>query len=186
MSGNIDKSYKKQSFDSDIKQRSASFSLQKYSKLDDADRKTDESILNETYPCTVKPNPKISTTSTKYNSLSESSSDTSDADRYLLASQKAKAKRKKLPPIGVFWDIENCQVPKGRSAVSVAQLIRDQFFNGFREAEFIVVCDVKKEHSQIIQELNDAQVFIFIHTQEIILMIIFVCLGNFSACIIHL
>jgi len=63
-----------------------------------------------------------------------------------------------LPPIGVFWDIENCQVPKGRSAVAVAQVIRDRFFSGYREAEFLVVCDVKKESSQVIQELNDAQV----------------------------
>ncbi|XP_021942540.1 meiosis regulator and mRNA stability factor 1 isoform X2 [Zootermopsis nevadensis] len=63
-----------------------------------------------------------------------------------------------LPPIGVFWDIENCQVPKGRSAVAVAQIIRDRFFDGYREAEFLVVCDVKKENSQVIQELNDAQV----------------------------
>ncbi|XP_024889327.1 meiosis regulator and mRNA stability factor 1 isoform X3 [Temnothorax curvispinosus] len=63
-----------------------------------------------------------------------------------------------LPPIGVFWDIENCQVPKGRSAIAITQLIRDKFFNGYREAEFIVVCDVQKENSQIIQELNDAQV----------------------------
>ncbi|XP_025073854.1 meiosis regulator and mRNA stability factor 1 [Pogonomyrmex barbatus] len=63
-----------------------------------------------------------------------------------------------LPPIGVFWDIENCQVPKGRSAIAVTQLIRDKFFSGYREAEFIVVCDVQKENSQIVQELNDAQV----------------------------
>ncbi|XP_011141552.1 meiosis regulator and mRNA stability factor 1 isoform X1 [Harpegnathos saltator] len=63
-----------------------------------------------------------------------------------------------LPPIGVFWDIENCQVPKGRSAIAVTQVIRDKFFSGYREAEFIVVCDVQKENYQIIQELNDAQV----------------------------
>lgn len=50
------------------------------------------------------------------------------------------------------------QVPKGRSAIGVTQLIRDKFFDGYREAEFIVVCDVQKENSQIIQELNDAQV----------------------------
>lgn len=50
------------------------------------------------------------------------------------------------------------QVPKGRSAIAVTQLIRDKFFHGYREAEFIVVCDVQKENNQIIQELNDAQV----------------------------
>jgi hypothetical protein len=49
-------------------------------------------------------------------------------------------------------------VPKGRSAVAVAQVVRDRFFSGYREAEFLVVCDVKKESSQVIQELNDAQV----------------------------
>ncbi|XP_046991582.1 meiosis regulator and mRNA stability factor 1 [Schistocerca americana] len=63
-----------------------------------------------------------------------------------------------LPPVGVFWDIENCQVPKGRSAVAVVQVIRDRFFKGYREAEFLVVCDVKKENNQIVKELNDAQV----------------------------
>lgn len=63
-----------------------------------------------------------------------------------------------LPPIGVFWDIENCQVPKGRSAVAVAEVIRKKFFTGYREVEFLVVCDVKKESNQILQELNDAQI----------------------------
>ncbi|XP_043282127.1 meiosis regulator and mRNA stability factor 1 isoform X2 [Venturia canescens] len=63
-----------------------------------------------------------------------------------------------LPPIGVFWDIENCQVPKGRSAAAIAQVIRDTFFHGYREAEFIVVCDVQKENKQVMQELNNAQV----------------------------
>ncbi|XP_014290029.1 meiosis regulator and mRNA stability factor 1 isoform X1 [Halyomorpha halys] len=64
----------------------------------------------------------------------------------------------RLPPIGVFWDIENCQIPHGKSAVLVVQAIRERFFSGYREAEFVVVCDVKKENPTIIQELNDAQV----------------------------
>lgn len=38
------------------------------------------------------------------------------------------------------------------------QAIRDRFFEGYREAEFVVVCDVTKENSRIVQELNDAQV----------------------------
>lgn len=40
----------------------------------------------------------------------------------------------------------------------MAQAIRDRFFIGYREAEFLVVCDVKKENAQVVQELNDAQV----------------------------
>lgn len=63
-----------------------------------------------------------------------------------------------LPPIGVFWDIENCQIPRGKSAISVAQAIRDKFFAGYREAEFVVVCDVKKETALVVKELNDAQI----------------------------
>uniref|UniRef100_A0A8D0BI04 Meiosis regulator and mRNA stability factor 1 n=1 Tax=Salvator merianae TaxID=96440 RepID=A0A8D0BI04_SALMN len=63
-----------------------------------------------------------------------------------------------LPPIGVFWDIENCSVPCGRSAVAVVQRIREKFFKGHREAEFICVCDISKESKEVIEELNNCQV----------------------------
>ncbi|KAH0631880.1 hypothetical protein JD844_019774 [Phrynosoma platyrhinos] len=63
-----------------------------------------------------------------------------------------------LPPIGVFWDIENCSVPSGRSAVAVVQRIREKFFKGHREAEFICVCDISKENREVIEELNNCQV----------------------------
>uniref|UniRef100_A0ABB5UPD2 Meiosis regulator and mRNA stability factor 1 n=1 Tax=Sus scrofa TaxID=9823 RepID=A0ABB5UPD2_PIG len=61
-------------------------------------------------------------------------------------------------PIGVFWDIENCSVPSGRSATAVVQRIREKFFKGHREAEFICVCDISKENKEVIQELNNCQV----------------------------
>ncbi|XP_045606696.1 meiosis regulator and mRNA stability factor 1 isoform X2 [Procambarus clarkii] len=64
----------------------------------------------------------------------------------------------RLPPIGVFWDIENCQVPKGLSATHVVQAIRARYFNEHREVEFMCVCDTLKENSKILEELNDAQV----------------------------
>ncbi|KAM5152310.1 meiosis regulator and mRNA stability factor 1 isoform 2-T2 [Mantella aurantiaca] len=63
-----------------------------------------------------------------------------------------------LPPIGVFWDIENCSVPSGRSAVTVVKRIRERFFKGRREAEFICVCDISKENKEVIEELNNCQV----------------------------
>ncbi|XP_015917256.2 meiosis regulator and mRNA stability factor 1 isoform X1 [Parasteatoda tepidariorum] len=63
-----------------------------------------------------------------------------------------------LPPIGVFWDIENCQVPKGKSAIVLAQNIREKFFTKHREAEFMCVCDINKESKYVIQELLYAQV----------------------------
>uniref|UniRef100_A0A1A8J0I8 Meiosis regulator and mRNA stability factor 1 n=2 Tax=Nothobranchius kuhntae TaxID=321403 RepID=A0A1A8J0I8_NOTKU len=63
-----------------------------------------------------------------------------------------------IPPVGVFWDIENCSVPSGRSAEAVVQRIRSRFFQGHREAEFICVCDISKESRVVIQELNNCQV----------------------------
>jgi len=63
-----------------------------------------------------------------------------------------------LPPIGVFWDIENCGVPCRKSALAVVNRIRERFFNGHREAEFMCVCDISKENREVIQELNYAQV----------------------------
>lgn len=63
-----------------------------------------------------------------------------------------------LPPVGVFWDIENCSVPSGRSAATVVQRLRERFFQGHREAEFICVCDISKESKAVIQELNNCQV----------------------------
>lgn len=63
-----------------------------------------------------------------------------------------------IPPVGVFWDIENCNVPTGRSAEAVVQRIRNRFFQGHREAEFICVCDISKESKDVIQELNNCQV----------------------------
>ncbi|XP_061686005.1 meiosis regulator and mRNA stability factor 1 isoform X2 [Syngnathoides biaculeatus] len=62
------------------------------------------------------------------------------------------------PPVGVFWDIENCSVPSGRSAGVVVERIRSRFFQGHREAEFICVCDISKESKAVIQELNNCQV----------------------------
>uniref|UniRef100_A0A4W5L8D5 Meiosis regulator and mRNA stability factor 1 n=1 Tax=Hucho hucho TaxID=62062 RepID=A0A4W5L8D5_9TELE len=63
-----------------------------------------------------------------------------------------------IPPVGVFWDIENCCVPSGRSAAAVVQRLRSYFFQGHREAEFICVCDISKENKAVIQELNNCQV----------------------------
>lgn len=63
-----------------------------------------------------------------------------------------------VPPVGVFWDIENCSVPSGRSAAAVVDRIRSRFFQGHREAEFICVCDINKESKSVIQELNNCQV----------------------------
>ncbi|BFZ17881.1 hypothetical protein BsWGS_20919 [Bradybaena similaris] len=63
-----------------------------------------------------------------------------------------------LKPIGVFWDIENCCVPKGKSALKIIERIRERFFQDFREAEFICVCDINKEPDATIKELNDGQI----------------------------
>ena len=61
-------------------------------------------------------------------------------------------------PIGVFWDIENCQVPRNKSASEVVQKIRDCYFTGKREVKFMCVCNARKEKEEITEELNKAQV----------------------------
>lgn len=63
-----------------------------------------------------------------------------------------------LVPIGVFWDIENCQVPRGKSATALVGRIRHLFFRGHAEAEFLCVCDIRKELPEVVHELNLAQV----------------------------
>lgn len=71
-----------------------------------------------------------------------------------------------IPPVGVFWDIENCSVPSGRSAAVVVERIRSRFFQGHREAEFICVCDISKESKAVIQELNNCQVTMALTTMK--------------------
>lgn len=61
-------------------------------------------------------------------------------------------------PVGLFWDIENCSVPINKSAFGVAAKMRKVFFEGKREAEFMVVCDITKERKEITDSLNKAQV----------------------------
>ncbi|KAK7501530.1 hypothetical protein BaRGS_00007334 [Batillaria attramentaria] len=60
--------------------------------------------------------------------------------------------------IGVFWDIENCNVPRFASALCLVQRVRERFFSGLREAEFMCVCDINKESKSVIEDLNSAQV----------------------------
>ena len=60
--------------------------------------------------------------------------------------------------IGLFWDIENCQVPRNVSALAVVHRFRERFFGGLREAEFMCVCDITKENNSVIEELNSGQV----------------------------
>lgn len=87
-------------------------------------------------------------------------SDSSASDGQLLKGRRKNRRKptKTLPPLGVFWDIENCHVPKNKSASSLVHRIREIFMVNYREAEFVVVCDVKKENAQIIQDLHDTQV----------------------------
>jgi len=63
-----------------------------------------------------------------------------------------------LEPVGIFWDIENCSVPNGRSAFHLAQKFRESFGAGKREVEFMCVCDTLKETGEVINDLNKAHV----------------------------
>lgn len=75
-----------------------------------------------------------------------------------MQTKEIKKEDRSLHPIGVFWDIENCQVPRGKSATALVGRIRQLFFSGHAEAEFLCVCDIRKERPEVVQELNLAQV----------------------------
>ncbi|XP_046650849.1 meiosis regulator and mRNA stability factor 1-like isoform X2 [Daphnia pulicaria] len=61
-------------------------------------------------------------------------------------------------PIGIFWDIENVRLPNCYHGMAVVEAIRQRFLVNYREAEFLVVCDVNKEKKELITNLNNAQV----------------------------
>lgn len=66
--------------------------------------------------------------------------------------------------------------------MAATQVIREKFFSGYREAEFIVVCDVCKENSQVVKELNDAQVNLFNTFVDLLSFLLYVLYIN-CACI---
>ncbi len=62
-------------------------------------------------------------------------------------------------PLGVFWDIENCGIPRGKSALAVCEKIRgEDFCQGHSEIQFAVVCDATKESPFVLDDLLKAQV----------------------------
>jgi hypothetical protein len=62
-------------------------------------------------------------------------------------------------PLGVFWDIENCSIPRGKSALAVCEKIRgEDFCRGHSEIQFAVVCDATKESPFVLDDLLKAQV----------------------------
>lgn len=58
-----------------------------------------------------------------------------------------------LPPVAVFWDLENVQIPKNKSVSNVVQKVRNTFLMNYVEEDFFVVCDVSKEKKTIIDTL---------------------------------
>lgn len=66
-------------------------------------------------------------------------------------------------PVGVFWDIENCAIPRGTSICVLVNKIRSIFtMYNFLEREFAVVGDVYGVNNHVISDLNSMQLN-FIH-----------------------
>lgn len=62
-------------------------------------------------------------------------------------------------PVGIFWDIENCSVPKNKSPSDVIAHIRNFFvFNrlNHREYEFLISCDVTRMRKDMPDDINKA------------------------------
>ncbi|GBM54462.1 hypothetical protein AVEN_217150-1, partial [Araneus ventricosus] len=62
-----------------------------------------------------------------------------------------------MPYIAVFWDIENVNVPKDKSAFALVHKIRQMFYGDHKEYDFVCVCDTNKESTTVLKELNLAQ-----------------------------
>ncbi|KAH8038260.1 hypothetical protein HPB51_000233 [Rhipicephalus microplus] len=60
--------------------------------------------------------------------------------------------------ISVFWDIENCAVPNGVPAYDIVRKVRQTFYKGLREADFLVACDISRMKPTVMSELTEAHV----------------------------
>lgn len=60
--------------------------------------------------------------------------------------------------ISVLWDIENCAVPNGVPAYQIVLKVRQTFYAGYREGDFVVACDTARMSPTVVAELNEAQV----------------------------
>ncbi|KAH8038263.1 hypothetical protein HPB51_000236 [Rhipicephalus microplus] len=60
--------------------------------------------------------------------------------------------------ISVLWDIENCAVPNGVPAYQIVLKVRQTFYVGYREGDFVVACDTARMSPTVVAELNEAQV----------------------------
>ena len=85
-----------------------------------------------------------------------STEETTEPDRSCENKENTKSKVK--PTIGLFWDIENCRIPAGKSVLSYVNLIRDKFCKDYCCDEFICVCAVETISERMCEELNNAQV----------------------------
>ena len=58
----------------------------------------------------------------------------------------------------IFWDIENVRPQKNSNVLGVVGNVRNLFVGNNLEAGFIVVCDVRKETKELVDQLNEVQV----------------------------
>ena len=57
--------------------------------------------------------------------------------------------------VGVYWDIENCQLPSHIDPHSFVEKIRSEFIQGRKLAEFLCVCDNTRIKKSVIDGLSN-------------------------------
>ncbi|XP_049519716.1 uncharacterized protein LOC119445955 isoform X2 [Dermacentor silvarum] len=80
------------------------------------------------------------------------------ATRQLLGAPKVLDSTSPVGMISVFWDIENCAVPNGVPAYDIVRKVRQTFYEGHREADFLVACDIARMKTNVVGELSEAHV----------------------------
>ncbi|CAL1529498.1 unnamed protein product [Lymnaea stagnalis] len=64
-----------------------------------------------------------------------------------------------IKAVGIFWDIQNCAIPSGKSVRHLIIKIREAVVTEeYAEKVFMCVCDTKKESESTIEDLNKGKV----------------------------
>uniref|UniRef100_T1J9E0 Meiosis regulator and mRNA stability factor 1 n=1 Tax=Strigamia maritima TaxID=126957 RepID=T1J9E0_STRMM len=93
-----------------------------------------------------------------YSELSQISMSRGLSQTFSQSSKVFKRSHEDYQKIGIFWDIENCAIPKGKSVLHFVKKIRDTFCEEYTEERFVVVCNANNQLPTIAKDLSELMV----------------------------